>query len=177
MAAVPGTSNHGWGLAIDVAIDADGDEGFEWPVKSVDSKTVAWLLKNADRFGFCWEVQSEPWHLTYYVGDVVPAAVLAAESGTAGPAPSVDAADNGLADAKRFRLRLGSGGRSATTAERNAVIWLQTLLNKHGHKLVVDGEFGKRTDAAVRLFQRKNIAICRVVDGLVGPKTWAALGV
>lgn len=175
MAAVPGTSNHGWGLALDLAIDADGDEAFEWPVKSLDTKAVSWLLNNADKFGFCWEVQSEPWHLTYYVGDAVPAAVLAFEGGAA-PAPSVDKVDQALAAAKRYRLRLGSGGSKALQGERDAVIWMQTLLNKKGANLVVDGDFGKRTDAAVRDFQRRNISKVGVVDGLVGPKTWAALG-
>jgi hypothetical protein len=33
---------------------------------------LEWLLANADWFGFSWELQSEPWHLRYYVGDRVP---------------------------------------------------------------------------------------------------------
>lgn len=53
-AAVPGTSNHGWGLAIDL--------------KGCNQKMIEWLLKNADRFGFSWEAQSEPWHIRYYKG-------------------------------------------------------------------------------------------------------------
>lgn len=76
MAAVPGTSNHGWALALDLAIDADGDEAFEWPVKSLDKKAVDWLLKNADKYGWAWELKSEPWHLVYVAGDDVPQAVL-----------------------------------------------------------------------------------------------------
>lgn len=48
----------------------------------------------------------------------------------------------------------------------------QTLLNKHGYNLVVDGDFGDKTDAAVKSFQlSKNL----VVDGIVGKNTWAAL--
>lgn len=61
--AVPGTSNHGWGLAVDIA--------------SIDQKKVEWLLKNAKTFGFSWELQNEPWHLRYVAGDSVPAAVKA----------------------------------------------------------------------------------------------------
>ena len=38
--------------------------------------------------------------------------------------------------------------------------------------LVLDGDFGPKTDAAVRAFQRSKGL---VVDGIVGPKTWAAL--
>ena len=60
-AAVPGTSNHGWGLAIDVA--------------SIDQKKLEWLLKNVARFGFSWELQNEPWHLRYVAGDSIPTAL------------------------------------------------------------------------------------------------------
>ena len=59
---------------------------------------------------------------------------------------------------------------------------LQGLLNQkvplpklpQGKKLVEDGIFGSKTDAATRTFQQmKSLK----VDGIVGPKTWGALGV
>jgi hypothetical protein len=177
MAAVPGTSNHGWALALDLAIDADGDEAFEWPVKSIDKKAVDWLLKNADKYGFSWELQSEPWHLVYVAGDKLPQAVIDFEGGITPPAPLVDKVDEGLQAAKKMRLKLGSGGIKGPLAEKDAVIWLQLLLNKNGANLLVDGDFGKKTDEAVRDFQRRNINAVGVADGQVGPKTWAALGV
>lgn len=86
-AAVPGTSNHGWGLAVDVALDADGDLDFDWPVKALDRKTLNWLVENAPRFGWSWELKSEPWHIRYVVGDAVPQAVLDHEAGATVPAP------------------------------------------------------------------------------------------
>lgn len=54
MAAVPGTSNHGWGLAIDVA--------------GASGARLDWLVKHAPLFGFSWEAQSEPWHIRYVRG-------------------------------------------------------------------------------------------------------------
>jgi hypothetical protein len=78
-AAVPGTSNHGWGLAVDAAV---GDHPRN---ASPITSALPWLIENAARFGFSWELQSEPWHIRYVAGDAVPAAVLAHES----PAPEV----------------------------------------------------------------------------------------
>ena len=55
----PGKSNHGWGLAVDIA-DCSGAR-------------LDWLLANAGRFGFTWEVKSGPqaeaWHIRYVAGD------------------------------------------------------------------------------------------------------------
>jgi LAS superfamily LD-carboxypeptidase LdcB len=71
-AGTPGTSNHGWGLAIDVA--------------SCSGKRLEWLLgdgfstSNALKFGFSWEVKdganAEAWHIRYVCGDKLPQAVL-----------------------------------------------------------------------------------------------------
>lgn len=82
VAAVPGTSNHGWGLAVDTGEERDWDLAAE----PIDDGTLAWLLANEQTFGFSHEVQSEPWHIRYFAGDSIPAAVLAYERG-ASPAP------------------------------------------------------------------------------------------
>jgi LAS superfamily LD-carboxypeptidase LdcB len=63
MLAVPGTSKHNLGIAIDIA-NANGPR-------------LEWLKKNAVSFGFSWEVvPSEPWHLRYVTGDKKPQRVL-----------------------------------------------------------------------------------------------------
>jgi hypothetical protein len=52
---------------------------------------------------------------------------------------------------------------------------LQTALNsKYGYNLTVDGDFGTKTDAAVRNLQK---SYGLTVDGIVGKNTWGKLGV
>ena len=62
------------------------------------------------------------------------------------------------------RLNPGSAGQRVRA--------IQHLLNQRGHGLVVDGDFGSVTAAAVRAFQS---AAGLVADGQVGPATWPAL--
>lgn len=78
LAAIPGTSNHGLALAVDTGEELDGDAGTE----HLDDATLAWLLAHELDYGWSHEVQSEPWHLRYFTGDAIPAAVLAYEAGT-----------------------------------------------------------------------------------------------
>lgn len=54
------------------------------------------------------------------------------------------------------------------------VIALQHLLNVEGYKLTIDGDFGSKTETAVKLFQK---AHGLEDDGIVGQKTWTALGI
>jgi LAS superfamily LD-carboxypeptidase LdcB len=75
MAAVPGTSNHGLGLALDLCEIVNGK------VVSISPRAVKWLVKHAAQYGFSAEAQSEPWHWRYVAGDAIPAAVLAFEAG------------------------------------------------------------------------------------------------
>ncbi len=50
LAASPGTSNHGWGLATDLRLDGPA---------------LAWMRDNAWRYGYVEDVPREPWHWTY----------------------------------------------------------------------------------------------------------------
>lgn len=72
--AVPGTSTHGWGLAVDVALG--NDPATAEPI----TPALSWLLDVADLFGWSWESQSEPWHINYVRGDKIPDAVLQTEA-------------------------------------------------------------------------------------------------
>jgi peptidoglycan hydrolase-like protein with peptidoglycan-binding domain len=84
------------------------------------------------------------------------------------PTPQVDLSGvaAGINAARQQTLRNGSSG--------DAVFWLQVILNgKIGVGLATDKQFGPKTDAAVRSFQRRSSGL--VVDGIVGPQTWASL--
>ena len=52
LAASPGTSNHGLGLAIDINLSGQGRS----------SKVYKWLANNANNYGWYETVSSEPWH-------------------------------------------------------------------------------------------------------------------
>jgi hypothetical protein len=65
LAAVPGTSNHGWGLAVDLC---GGIEAF-------GTSQYRWMVANAGRFGFVhpsWadpgNGREEPWHWEFAAG-------------------------------------------------------------------------------------------------------------
>jgi len=63
-------------------------------------------------------------------------------------------------------LERGSEGRSVRV--------LQEALVEAGYEIDVDGDFGRATEQAVLAFQEANDLD---MDGVVGPNTWAALGV
>lgn len=155
-AATPATSNHGWGLAIDTAL---GDHPSR--AKTI-GPAVPWLVENAHRFGFSWELQSEPWHIRYVTGDVVPQAVLDFEAGEPSkPAPAPKPAIN----YKRPTCRRGM-------RRSDAVREMQQRLTDYGIPTYVDGWFGRKTDQSLRKFQaEQRIA----VDGICGPITWRHL--
>ncbi len=50
LAAEPGTSPHGWGIAVDLDLDA---------------KAQAWMRANGERYGFVEDTPREPWHWVY----------------------------------------------------------------------------------------------------------------
>ena len=71
--ATPGTSNHGWGLAIDAALKTKaGVVTISSKPKGVKRSGLEFLLAEAPSLGWSWEVQSEPWHIRYVAGDKAP---------------------------------------------------------------------------------------------------------
>lgn len=155
MAAVPGTSNHGLGLAVDFAEKRAGK------VVSVSKQFVTWMINNAHRFGFSAEAQSENWHWRYVAGDNIPQEVLNWEAGVSPVSPTPD-----THDCTRNVVRRGDTG--------HCVRFAQERLLFHGFEPgPADGKFGRKTQDAVKYFQQTNGL---KADGVVGPKeTWPAL--
>lgn len=50
LAAVPGTSDHGWGMAADLKLD---------------DAAQSWMRANGGRYGFVEDTPREPWHWAY----------------------------------------------------------------------------------------------------------------
>jgi LAS superfamily LD-carboxypeptidase LdcB len=50
LAAQPGTSDHGWGMAADLDLNA---------------KALSWMRANGEKYGFDENVPRESWHWTY----------------------------------------------------------------------------------------------------------------
>lgn len=84
-AAEPGTSNHGHGLAIDVAEERDGDP----EVEALSPMLLDLLIVRGHLYGLGAEMDSEPWHWRYFAGDAIPAAVIAYETPIAVVRPAV----------------------------------------------------------------------------------------
>lgn len=165
-AAVPGTSNHGWGLAVDACeLLANGAS-----LGIASSRAWTWLLTHAHEYGFSWEVQTEPWHIRYVLGDAVTDAIRAFEAGGGSTPPQLPPFDPinqqwglwPLAD----KPRIGPG------AKGDLVKYLQGVLRKVLGGVAVDGDYGPATTAAVQKYQALRHL---TVDGWVGPITWAEI--
>ena len=51
LAAVPGTSRHGWGMAVDLRLNGEA---------------LQWMRANGERFGFVEDTPRETWHWAFY---------------------------------------------------------------------------------------------------------------
>lgn len=138
-AAVPGTSNHGLGINVDL-----------------ESRQQRWVIDQVGhQFGFSkrWsDAQWEWWHITFKPADY---AKVNSVLGQAGRSPV---------------LRRGARGKAVGNLQwhlrRNGF----TDLPKKGEP--GRGQFGEKTERAVKGFQRK---AGLTVDGVVGLRTWRAL--
>jgi hypothetical protein len=192
-AATPGTSNHGLGIAVDVAtqemrtaIDKWGAQ-FGWSKKWSDASWEWWHIKYK---AGVWKGKAPAAPAPASADDglplppkpttatATPAASPATPTDAPAPAnqdgsqPTAPPSSVGLAnsltnatnDANRPEIQRGASGADVRE--------LQQLLKARGYTVSVDGDFGAATQKAVESFQRSE-GLSH--DGVVGPKTWAAL--
>jgi hypothetical protein len=164
-AAVPGTSNHGWGLALDIAEETDGDVGPE----GITTRFVQWLVIRADNYGICAELQSEPWHWRYFTGDALPQAVLDYENSVAPPPiptpPPPIPPQEITVQFQTMNLEKGSTGPEVKRVQ-------EIIKTVGGQTVTVDGIYGDQTVWGVTNWQK---FFGLSVDGKVGPQTWESL--
>lgn len=192
MAAVPGTSNHGWGIAVDFAFDSDPSNGVGPNNAATITSHPQWVgfKLAALACGWSWESTSEPWHLRLVTGSVPTQRVLDVEAFIAGndtpepppapepppeppvppeptPAPTPPPPTQIFGDwptTVKPKIQLDASG--------DVVAYMQGVFAKIGYAITVDGEFGFRTDGFVRWYQTDRHL---TVDGIVGIKSWAAI--
>lgn len=154
-AATPGASNHGWGLALDIAEEYDSDSAPD-PIRQV---FVNWLVVNAHRFGVSAELDSEPWHWRYVAGDVIPEATLQFESNSGSVVKPQQPEPQPVSlkfDYPGSPLKVGSKGV--------AVQLVQSVVGA-----TQDGDFGQATHRRVVAWQQANGL---TGNGIVNAATW-----
>jgi len=72
LAAIPGTSNHGRGLAVDLNTNCGGQSTNSAPSICTGGGVYRWLRDNAHTYGFVRTVFVEPWHWEYRPGTPAP---------------------------------------------------------------------------------------------------------
>jgi D-alanyl-D-alanine dipeptidase len=174
----PGTSNHGFGLAIDLAIDAKGKIANIGGTKAYD-----WMCENAPNYGFYLQgaptkadgkanPEYEAWHWQYCIGDK-PAPALSGAAPAVAPAPAPVAPAAPAAPAPQKAADPSNDVVLAVGSKGPEVVELQKLLaKKKFYSGKADGDFGKVTEAAVNKFKS---AKGLKADGRVGAKTFALL--
>ena len=150
MVAIPGTSTHGNGLALDV---------------STRSSAHAWLVKHGERFGWKRTIRSEPWHFEYS-GKLDADAVMPIQKAVHVTADGIwktitDKATWAVRAASRFRGGKHPYGKRYTQARVGTKVD-----NAWGHNS------GHKHDLAIKALQRalKRLGLYSgKIDGIYGP--------
>jgi hypothetical protein len=175
--AAPGNSNH-------EGFPADGKTGGAVAIDAVLSESFGWMEKNCKAYGLRTFVQpsttgykgsNEPWH-------VQPSEIPASRNWRkepwtlktfqlpgAAPVPPKEVAATPPGNPSFKKGATDASTKIVPGAEGGRVTWLQTILrDEYTISLIPDGQFGSKTDVALRVMQNQ----LRVkVDGIYGQQT------
>jgi hypothetical protein len=167
-AATPGTSIHGWGLAVDIA-------NFWLQNENPTTPKEMWVLENYERFGFAHQHRdptADPPHIHYIAADEVPPAVSGINRRRKRKRFEFPPFNPEFGEFSLFplatnkpRLALGDSGDVVRYAQG-------VLRTKLGYNLEINGTFDERFRDYVVWFQTENAL---EHDGRIGKDTWAAL--
>ena len=162
-AAVPGTSNHGTGCAVDVKTargPMDPSHATHVVFSSFTDPDRLAFLMHARKYGWC-DCEGRPinehWHFTFKYAKCT----CLAKNYISAPTTQT-----GFNVSTLPTIRKG--------ALHNTVKGMQSLLNGHGANppLKIDGDFGNNSETALKKFQKdKNLT----QDSVCGPATWSKL--
>lgn len=170
-AAVPGTSNHGAGQAVDVKTKRAATDPAH--AKAVvftgwnDVDRIAFLKVSAKHGLLDTEGRSvnEHWHITYYPAKDTKKAAAPPVTSVPAPAPAP-------ASATLQRGSKGAGVKRLQEGLNKVFPSYKSCKGGNGKLLVADSDFGAVTEAWVKHYQTKTGL---VPDGVVGAKTIAKL--
>jgi hypothetical protein len=167
--ATPGTSNHGWGLALDVCeITGSGHI-----IGMAASRAWPWLKENLLRYGMSWEYTKEgveDWHVRLHVGANTTAAVVAFEQGNVtSPVPVWDPLNG-----KYALWPIAVKPRIGPMSQGDIVLYAQCVMYEKsaGGNIPRHGFYDLETIERVKELQAWfNLT----PDGWIGPQTWATI--
>ena len=127
-------SNHGWGLAIDLAYEDSAGK-----LRGMGGACFDWLCENAPKYGFYLQTSDrnskwwEAWHWQYCLGD-------------AKPDPNAQPEVESLPAEAQGNQSLRKGARGEAVKEIQKIVGASP----------VDGDWGSKTDIAVKAWQKKH---------------------
>lgn len=137
-------SNHGWGLAVDLAYEENGQ------LRGMGGACFAWLCENAPKYGFYLQTGDrnskywEAWHWQYCLGD-------------AKPDPNNQPKVENLPAAQQGNQSLRKGAKGEAVKEIQRIVGAKPI----------DGDWGSVTDKAVKAWQKAHNLLADGIWGIV----------
>ncbi|MFI2105402.1 PASTA domain-containing protein [Isoptericola sp. NPDC019693] len=119
LAATPGTSNHGWGIAVDLG----------YPISTFTSAEHAWMRVHGPDYGWdnpSWArstgAKPEPWHFEFFAAGPVPDRAWKADdvaAGAGGPTAPAERRGDDAGDRTGTSSGKGSGSGQGSAADKD----------------------------------------------------------